>query len=151
MRSRSCVAVVVIAGWLGGCAVGAPELVDIATLERPARPNIYLVCPASRTSARVDREPESYALATDVLWQLWVDALASEPRVETQIRDNERRRLLLVQRTPLLRFPDLIQLEVYPALADGSTLCVYSRSIYGYSDFGANRARVEDWLARIRP
>ncbi len=29
------------------------------------------------------------------------------------------------------------------------TLAIYSRSVYGRSDFGANKRRITDWLARL--
>ncbi len=32
---------------------------------------------------------------------------------------------------------------------DRSTLAIYSRSVYGRSDFGANEGRITDWLARL--
>ena len=136
---------------LVGCSAGAVDVVDLATLERPSSPNTYLVCPADRTTAEVDREPPVHALSTDELERVWLDALAGEPRLERRIAEAEARRYVFVQRTPVFRFPDVIQLEILEAPPDGSTICLYSRSLYGYSDLGANRARVEDWLARISP
>ena len=84
-----------------------------------------------------------------------------------------------MQRTPVLRFPDIVQIAFLEAGTtagttagnepgneagtepgneagtepgnEAATLCIYSRSVYGYSDLGRNRARVEDWLARIGP
>ncbi|MCB1632914.1 MAG: DUF1499 domain-containing protein [Pseudomonadales bacterium] len=31
-----------------------------------------------------------------------------------------------------------------------STLIIYSRSVYGYSDLGVNKARVNRWLAELQ-
>jgi uncharacterized protein (DUF1499 family) len=138
-------------GWLVGCSAGDVGVVDLATLERPASPNTYLVCPADRTTAEVDREPTVHALSPDELERAWLEALAREPRLERRIAEAEARRHVFVQRTPVFRFPDVIQLEILEVPPDGSTICLYSRSLYGYSDLGANRARVEDWLARISP
>lgn len=138
-------------GWLAGCGAGDADFVDLATLERPARPNSYLVCPADRTTAEVDREPPVYALAPDELERVWLEALADEPRLERRAAESARRRYVFVQRTPVLRFPDVVQLDVLDVAPDRSTVCLYSRSVYGYSDLGANRARVEDWLGRLAP
>lgn len=136
---------------LAGCSAGDVDFVDLATLERPSSPNTYLVCPAERTTAAVDREPPIYELAPGELEQIWLEALAEEPRLSRRGAEPERRRYLFVQRTRVLRFPDVIQLEVLDVPPDRATLCLYSRSIYGYGDLGTNRARVEDWLARIGP
>jgi len=136
---------------LAGCSAGDVDFVDLATLERPSSPNTYLVCPAERTTAAVDRAPPVYALAPDELERIWLAALAEEPRLSRRDAEPDRRRYLFVQRTPILRFPDVVQLEVLEVPPDGSTICLYSRSLYGYGDLGANRRRIEDWLARIGP
>jgi uncharacterized protein (DUF1499 family) len=54
-----------------------------------------------------------------------------------------------VQRTPRLGFPDAIDV-LYVDLPGGrSTRALYSRSQIGYRDLGANRARIERWLAHL--
>ncbi len=54
-----------------------------------------------------------------------------------------------VARSAWLNFPDLIVAQVNAAGRGKSTLVLYSRSVYGYGDFGANRARVSTWLAAL--
>jgi len=54
-----------------------------------------------------------------------------------------------VARSALLNFPDLITAQVAEAGPDASTLVLYSRSVYGYSDLGVNRKRLNTWLAAI--
>jgi hypothetical protein len=54
-----------------------------------------------------------------------------------------------VQRSRLWGFPDYISVRAID-LGDGmSALAIYARSRYGASDLGVNRARVEEWLARL--
>ena len=143
--------VVAMLGWLMGCSAGEVGPVDLATLERPASPNTYLVCPTAATTAAVDREPPVYPMPAAELERRWLEALADEPRLERRVSDAAARRHVFVQRTAVLRFPDVIQLEILEVPPDRSTLCLYSRSLYGYSDLGANRARIEDWLRRFAP
>jgi len=50
----------------------------------------------------------------------------------------------------VFNFPDLIMAQVTPATPDSSTLIIYSRSLYGHSDLGVNRKRVETWLAALQ-
>ncbi len=137
--------------WLAGCSAGPAGLVDLAALERPTSPNTYLACPGDRTTAAVDREPPVWPLAVEELERAWLAALAEEPRLTRRAAEPEAHRHLFVQRTPVLRFPDIVQVEFVEAPPAGATVCVYSRSVYGYSDLGANRARVEDWLTRFVP
>jgi len=54
-----------------------------------------------------------------------------------------------VQYSRLMRFPDTIDVEVFPVGTDQSTLAIYSRSLVGYSDLGVNRARIARWLAAL--
>lgn len=53
-------------------------------------------------------------------------------------------------RTRFLRFPDLVDVALLPREQRTSTLMLYSRSLTGRGDFGANRRRVEAWLRRVR-
>ena len=66
----------------------------------------------------------------------------------TELPDSAPLRRRFVQRTRLLRFPDLIDVHVLPASA-GATLALYSRSLLGRRDFGVNRARLWRWLAAM--
>jgi len=140
-----------LVGLLAACGAAEPGFVDLATLERPSSPNTYLVCPADRTAAEVDREPPVYDVTVDTLETRWLAFLADEPRLTRRATDEPARRYLFVQRTPVFRFPDVIQVEFVEVPPAQSTLCVYSRSVYGYSDMGKNRDRVEGWFARVTP
>ncbi len=55
----------------------------------------------------------------------------------------------VVARTPIIRWPDWVTVRFIPLGEDRSTLAIYSRSVYGRSDFGANEGRITDWLARL--
>jgi uncharacterized protein (DUF1499 family) len=50
----------------------------------------------------------------------------------------------------LLNFPDLVTVQVNAEGADRSTLVIWSRSVYGRSDFGVNRERTLSWLAALQ-
>jgi uncharacterized protein (DUF1499 family) len=58
-------------------------------------------------------------------------------------------RLILIQHSVLLRFPDVITVEFVALDADRSSLAIYSRARYGRGDFGVNRKRVQRWLSRL--
>jgi len=77
-------------------------------------------------------------------------ALYAEPTL-TRPQDKQ---YVFVQRTPLFRFPDVINVQFIelPADSEGqpaSTLAMHSGSVFGVDDLGKNRERVNDWLARL--
>ena len=53
-----------------------------------------------------------------------------------------------VERTPLFRFPDVINAQFLDSGNGTSTLILHSASVYGLDDLGKNRERVEDLLKR---
>ena len=58
----------------------------------------------------------------------------------------ERRQAQWVERSALVNYPDIIAAELVP-LPEGAGLYLYSRSLFGWSDLGVNRRRVDRWLA----
>ena len=124
--------------------------VDWQTLARHATPNDALVCPAGRCpNARADREAKAYAMPPgDLLARLKGIALAEPDTKELDCAPHCDRAARFVQYSRLMRFPDTIDVAVFPA-ADGVTLAIYSRSLIGRKDFGVNCARVRRWLAAL--
>ena len=124
--------------------------VNWATLTRHATPNDALVCAAARCpNAKSDAEPKTYPMApAELLARLKKIALGEPDTTELPCEPNCDHTARFLQRTRLMRFPDTIDIAVYPT-GEGSTLAIYSRSLVGSSDLGVNRARVERWLARL--
>ena len=54
-----------------------------------------------------------------------------------------------VVRSALFGFPDLVSIKFLDVKAGKSTFALYSRSVYGRSDLGVNRARTLAWLALV--
>jgi uncharacterized protein (DUF1499 family) len=128
-------------------------LVDFASLERKASPNQYLVAPDGLTPrAKPDTESPVFSVPPNRLSDAFLAVIAEAPRTTLLNRSADGLHLALVQRTALLRFPDYIDVSIQPAPGeggDGSTIAIYSRSRFGYSDLGVNRKRVEDWMAAL--
>jgi uncharacterized protein (DUF1499 family) len=80
----------------------------------------------------------------------WRSTIAAEPRLIEVAQDAPHRRFVYVVHTAMLGFPDIVTVEFVALGAHRSSIALYSRSRYGRSDFGTNRRRVEDWLARLR-
>lgn len=123
-----------------------PE-VDFATLVRDDRPNSWLVCPPGACPlADADATAPVFDMPVETLRTRMLELIEIGGDARLRSVDMERQQFGFVVRTPTMRFPDVVTVRFYPA-GEGSTLAILSRSIYGWSDIGANRRRVERWLA----
>lgn len=130
---------------------GNPDLgpVDFQTLERRTSPNDALACPPDFCRAKSDLSPPNFAMNARDLRKTMDKVLELEPRLTLVHRDDETLTDRYVQRTALLQFPDTIVVHYIDRPQGHSTLAIYSRSKIGYSDLGANRARIERWLKEL--
>ena len=124
--------------------------VDITTLTRSKTGNDALACPAGWCAAASDFEPPVYALKVGALAQRFADSLGEESKLELVDNTAGGLQLRFVQYTPLMEFPDTIQVDFLSLDENRSTLAIYSRSKYGYGDMGTNLARIKRWLERLR-
>jgi hypothetical protein len=143
----------VVLGFLGLLVVRSaehdPDLwhVDPAETARTSKPNDALAAPVGTTRAEPDivlsisTKPPVQLLAA-------LDAAARvEPRVEVVAGGVEAGKITYVQRSAIIGFPDYISVSAIETI-DGNGLILWSRSRYGYSDLGVNRARLDRWLGR---
>ena len=113
----------------------------------PASPNAHLVAPpgsplpAHRTHPMLNAGPER-------VWEALLGAVAAMPRTWRIGQWPERRQAEWVVRTRLMNFPDLVSAQV-EEMPGGSGLILYSRSLLGWSDLGANRRRSRQWFRAL--
>lgn len=120
--------------------------IEFRSLTRDSRPNQYLVCPPELCTAQTDATSPVYAVNTDELRAAWLALMAEQPRITQVGISPDADQYDFLQRTEWIRFPDTITVK-FIDLHDGqSTLAIYSRSHYGYSDWDVNRKRIEGWL-----
>lgn len=124
-------------------------MLDLATLKQPNGRNQYLAAPPGFGTARPDRTTPQFPRPAADLAQIFLAMALAQPRVTLRGQRQDGLAFELVQRSALLRFPDIVTVEVIPVDEQRSTLAIFSRSVYGRRDFGVNRQRVEDWLARL--
>jgi uncharacterized protein (DUF1499 family) len=129
--------------------VGDVEAVDFAALALTDMPNQYLLCPPKLCAAVPHSQSPVFQVPVEPLSAGWRQMLGALPRVTLLAEYEDGRQLDYVQRSARFRFPDLITVRFLAVAPGQSTLAIYSRSIYGRSDFGVNRARVEAWLGLL--
>ena len=124
------------------------ERVSLAELRDPIPGNAFLACPAGYCAATALQSPV-FALPVDRLVEKWALMIAGEHGVVRVEDQPGAHRIVFIQHTPLLRFPDIVTVEFAALAPDRSSLAIYSRARYGRGDFGTNRRRVLRWLDRL--
>ena len=123
--------------------------IEFPHLPLTSKPNQYLVCPKELCTAVAHREAGVYEVSASELHRAWDEFVTRQPGVTFLGGDDQSGYYDYEVRTPLLRFPDTVTVWFIPISTTRSTLAVYSRSHYGYSDGGANKRRVDAWLAEL--
>ncbi len=149
-----------VLGWLLGLALplcatpGAQGLSALAApaslraIVRPGSPNHALAAPAG-FDPTPDIVTHAYPLPAAALLAAVDEVAAAQPRVfASPGRPDAPWRRDYVARSRVFNFPDLVAVEILPG--DGASgLVLWSRSVYGRSDLGVNRARLATWLAAL--
>lgn len=126
-----------------------PPPVDFAHIVRPASPNTALAAPGVFRPPPDIVTPPFNVPARD-LFALVQEVANGQPRTYQAARYPDRLQVHYVVRSAVFNFPDLIMLQVLRVDPDDSELIIYSRSVYGHSDLGVNRRRVEAWFAALQ-
>lgn len=123
---------------------------DFQTLRLTAKPNQYLVAPAGLClEAKLHRTAPDFASEPGILRCRFRAIALAHPRVVQMAADDATLTDTYVQRSALLGFPDTITVQFMAFGPGHSSLAVYSRSRYGYSDLGVNKARIDAWLLEL--
>ena len=135
-------------GFSGAAGVPVPSPMDFAHIERPASPNSALAAPAGFLPA-ADISTKVYPVAAPVLYAALREVAAGQERVFPLAAYPDRGQMFWVARSAVFNFPDVVSAEIRAETAGSSTVVLYSRSIYGSSDFGVNRQRLAGWIAAL--
>jgi uncharacterized protein (DUF1499 family) len=131
----------------GTAGLPPAQPVEFGSLALPRSPNTCLAAPAgAHPGAHIQVPPLPVDAAT--AWPLLRRLGERFPRTTLLAEWPERRQVQWVHRSALVRFPDIVAAELRPGPA-GAGLFLYSRALFGWSDFGVNRRRVEAWLAAL--
>lgn len=140
--------------FLAGCSEllphGSIEEVKFEALVPPDTSNRYLVCPSDIcVTASPDRESPVFDIGVNELRMAWERIVDRAQRSEVVASFRDGGQVAIVQRSAVLKFPDIISAEFVDLGRQRATVLIYSRSVYGLSDFGVNRDRVDRWLDEL--
>ena len=128
----------------GAEGLAPPVALDMTSLIRPSTPNTALAAPSGFSPAP-DIVTRPYRVDPDRLSSAIRAVALAQPRTFAHGDFSGARQAHFVARSAWLNYPDLIAVQVTPE----SALILWSRSIYGRSDFGVNRARLTNWLEAL--
>ncbi|WP_257274314.1 MULTISPECIES: DUF1499 domain-containing protein [unclassified Endozoicomonas] len=126
------------------------RVIDFETLKLHEKPNQYLVLPEGNFSAEPHQLSPVLSISATELQKQFSNIAQSQKKVEVLRTSDDGLQVDYVQRTPFMGYPDTITVRFYPQGEDTSTLAIYSRSHYGYSDLGANKKRITLWLDNLK-
>ena len=133
----------------GAGGLPTPALLDMGHLQRLASPNTALAAPAGSNPAP-DIITPVFPVPPGRLYSDVVAVAAGQKRTFLAASYPAAWQAHFVARSALFNFPDLITVQVAEAGPHRSTVALYSRSVYGYGDFGVNRQRLNAWLAALQ-
>lgn len=126
------------------------QVINFQTLEMTEKSNQYLVLPEGQYKAEPHEISPALKVSAEDLKKYFVEVAERQEKVELIRTSADGKQLDFVQRTPLMGYPDTITVRFIGQDSDTSTLAIYSRSSYGYSDLGANAERVKEWLEQLQ-
>ena len=128
----------------GAEGVSIPPPMDMSALVRPGTSNTALAAPAG-FRPEPDIVTRRYGVPPRQLYDAVRRVALAQPRTYAHVAYDDRLQAHFVARSAVFNFPDLIAVQVTP----DSGLILWSRSVYGESDLGVNRKRLQAWLAAL--
>jgi uncharacterized protein (DUF1499 family) len=132
---------------LQGC--GQMPTPDLQNLSLPFTPNYYLICPKDYCNVQPNEYSPVYNLSAEDLFNAWNQLVATQPYMNITGTIPAKAQYEYVQKSLLFGFPDYITVQFIATSDTTSTLAIYSRSRYGFYDFGVNKKRLQNWLAQL--
>ena len=123
--------------------------VDPLTAPQTLKPHSYRMAPPALTNMPVDILSPVYSANPTLMAKAFDDFVMRQSKTIRLAGSPEEGWMTYVQRTPALNFPDYISVKFIDLNGGKSTIAIYSRSRYGYSDQGVNEARVNTWVGTL--
>ena len=124
--------------------------INFSTLELQEKPNQFLVCSDDLCK---NETPHLTAPAFEIearrLRQIFRTMALEQTDTTLVHQDDHILQDDYVARTKWMRYPDIVTVKFVELGGGRSTFALYSRSVYGHSDFGVNEKRVTDWLSKL--
>lgn len=135
--------------WLWWTATDLDQQVDFKSTVLNPKPNQFLICPDKFCKDTPHQIAPIFKVPMPELQRKWDEMMEQEKGfIRLDMQEGATRRHYH-KRTDMLRFPDRITVEFVAVDDTTSSIAIYSRSKYGYSDGGLNQARTLDLLGEL--
>lgn len=134
---------------LSGCSA-KQTFVQFQALTPDHAPNHFLACPPDFCPAvAVDASAPIFQRSLSELSRDWASIVQQTPRMTAVLIQPEQHYYGYTLRSRWLKFPDSVTVQLIRIDDAHSSLAIFSRSDYGYYDFGVNEKRVRHWLEQL--
>lgn len=124
--------------------------VDPVTASTPETPNSFRVLAPGSTPGPAEMVSPVYPVPPSELMQAFDRMALAQPRTRRLAGAPDGTvHVTYVQRTALVAYPDYISVRAVAVGEGQSALVILSRSRFGKSDLGVNRARIVQWLGAL--
>lgn len=147
IRALALLAAAATAADYGADAAGKDMDSFLRHIKRPDTPNHWLIAPAD-FAVRPDAVAPVFEMPATALRAAFTSIVRETPGAV--IADDTPEVMHVVATTRVFRFRDDVRAHFIALPGGRSTLALHSASRAGYWDLGANRRRLEGWLARLR-
>jgi len=120
--------------------------VDPLTAPTPETPNSWRVAPPGQEPGVAGQQSPVYRTTPAELMAALDRIALAQPDTERLAGAPDEDFITYVQRTPLVKYPDYVSVKAVDLGNGTSALALLSRSRFGQSDLGVNKARVAGWL-----
>ena len=122
---------------------GELEVVNFETIAIEPGGDHFLACPVDYCQmANPDQVSLVYPITVNALRNRLLDYIDSQLRVDIKTMDIPNLQFDFLAYQGTNPFPDVVTIQLYDLGGNRSSIAVYSRTLKGESDVGANRARV---------
>ncbi|MCW9033445.1 MAG: DUF1499 domain-containing protein [Alphaproteobacteria bacterium] len=134
--------------WNSLLSAGKYQKVDFASLVLTKKPNQFLICPQDYCpSAKAHKISPVFQVPAIKLSEAFDQVIKAQKSISDMVRIDQSTDFVV--RTPLIGWPDRVTVQIIPISESESTLAIYSRSVYGRSDFSVNEKRIAQWLEEL--
>lgn len=112
-------------------------------------PNCFFMAPQGTPGKRIDAASAVYGVPAYEMAQAFAAFALAQRDTQVVAGTPEGLHMTFVQRSPRLRAPDYISVRFVDIDEARSTILVFSRSRFGYSDLGVNAERVKSWIGGL--
>jgi len=124
--------------------------VDPLTAPTPVKPHSFRMAPPALTNEVVDMPAPVFTANPTLMAKAFDDFVLSQNKTTRIAGSPEEGWMTYIQRSPRWNFPDYISVKFIDLNGGKSTIAIFSRSRFGYSDLGVNKKRVLTWVNTLK-